>query len=103
MKSWIRAVALLVGAFASACAWSYPTKPIRVVIPFGPGGPSDFLARTWADRLRIALGSPVIVDSRPGGNTAIGTDIAAKATPDGHTLLVVTLSTATSLPYLHKL
>lgn len=102
MKTFIRVVALIFCMLAPSSGWSYPTKPIRVVIPFGPGGPSDFVARTFAERLRIALGTHVIVDSRPGGNTAIGTDIVARATPDGHTLLVVTLSTATSLPYLQK-
>lgn len=104
MKAIMRAAVLAVFALTAplVSAQAYPTKPIRVIIPFGPGGPSDFVARTFADRLRIALNSPVIVDSRPGGNTAIGTDITAKANPDGHTLLVVSMMTAVSLPYLQK-
>ncbi len=85
-----------------AHAQPFPGTPIRLVVPFGPGGPSDFVARTYGDRLRVALNSPVLVDSRPGANTAIGTDITAKANPDGHTLLVVSLMTAVSLPYLQK-
>jgi tripartite-type tricarboxylate transporter receptor subunit TctC len=104
MKAYTCAAALVAGALAlpAAQAQQYPTKPVRVVIPFGPGGPSDIVARTFADRLRAALSSPVIVDSRPGANTAIGTDITAKANPDGHTLLVVSMMTAVSLPYLQK-
>lgn len=99
------ALALAIAATATPShvqAQSYPTKPIRLVIPFGPGGPSDIVARTFGDRLRTGLATPVIVDSRPGGNTAIGTDIAARANPDGHTLLVVSMMTAVSLPYLQK-
>lgn len=103
MKASVCAAALVAGALALPAAQAqYPTKPVRVVIPFGPGGPSDIVARTFADRLRVVLNSPVLVDSRPGANTAIGTDITAKANPDGHTLLVVSMMTAVSLPYLQK-
>jgi tripartite-type tricarboxylate transporter receptor subunit TctC len=96
------AVLSALAAMPIAQGQAFPTKPIRLVVPFGPGGPSDFVARTYGDRLRVALNSPVLVDSRPGANTAIGTDITAKANPDGHTLLVVSLMTAVSLPYLQK-
>lgn len=102
MNAFIHIAVLFLCALVPVSGSAYPTKPIRVIIPFGPGGPSDFVARTFADRLRVALNSPVLVDSRPGGNTAIGADIAAKAAPDGHTLLVVALMTAVSLPYLQK-
>lgn len=104
MNKMIRcATALTLAAMsANAFAQAYPTKPIRLVIPFGPGGPSDIVARTYGERLRVGLGTPVIVDSRPGGNTAIGTDITVRANPDGHTLLVVSMMTAVSLPYLQK-
>lgn len=104
MNAMIRLAATLVLAAASPTgfAQAYPTKPIRLVIPFGPGGPSDIVARTYGERLRAGLNTPVIVDSRPGGNTAIGTDITARANPDGHTLLVVSMMTAVSLPYLQK-
>ncbi len=101
----MRMVAHLVFAIAFALtvtAHAYPTKPVRLVIPFGPGGPSDVVARVYGERLRAGLATPVIVDSRPGGNTAIGTDITARANPDGHTLLVVSMMTAVSLPYLQK-
>ena len=104
MRAFTCAAAFAAAALAlpAAHAQQYPTKPVRVVIPFGPGGPSDIVARTFADRLRVSLNAPVIVDSRPGANTAIGTDITAKANPDGHTLLVVSMMTAVSLPYLQK-
>lgn len=98
----LAAAMVLFAAFCPAPAQTYPTKPIRLVIPFGPGGPSDIVARTFGERLRTGLSTTVIVDSRPGGNTAIGTDITARANPDGHTLLVVSMMTAVSLPYLQK-
>ena len=102
MSTFHRAAVAALCMLAAVHATAFPTKPIRVVVPFGAGGPSDFVARTYADRLRVALNVPVVVDSRPGGNTAIGTDITAKANPDGHTLLVVSMMTAVSLPYLQK-
>jgi len=95
-------LALSAGSPGLAHAQAFPTKPLRIIIPFGPGGPSDFVARTFADRLRVTLNSPVLVDSRPGGNTAIGTAITANSTPDGHTLMVVSMMTPVSLPYLQK-
>jgi tripartite-type tricarboxylate transporter receptor subunit TctC len=64
----------------------YPNKPIRYIVPFPPGAFNDTLARTLAAELPRSLGQPVIVDNRPGGNTIIGTDMAAKSPPDGYTL-----------------
>ena len=64
----------------------YPSKPIRYIVPFPPGGFNDTLARLLAADLPKALGQPVIVDNRPGGNTIIGTELAAKSPPDGYTL-----------------
>ena len=61
-------------------------KPIRYIVPFPPGGFNDTLARTIAAKLQKTLGQPVVVDNRPGGNTIIGTDAAAKSPPDGYTL-----------------
>jgi tripartite-type tricarboxylate transporter receptor subunit TctC len=77
-------LALLVAGSASAQSW--PTKPLRYIVPFPPGAFNDTLARTLAAELPKTLGQPVIVDNRPGGNTIIGTDMAAKSPPDGYTL-----------------
>ena len=76
--------ALLVAGTASAQSW--PSKPIRYIVPFPPGAFNDTLARTLAAELPKTLGQQVIVDNRPGGNTIIGTEMAAKSPPDGYTL-----------------
>jgi tripartite-type tricarboxylate transporter receptor subunit TctC len=86
-------------------AQAYPTKPVRIIVPIAPGGGQDFVARMIGQRLTIALGQQVIVDNRPGAGGIIGTHLAAKAAPDGYTLVVVAASfTAqpslyTKLPY----
>jgi tripartite-type tricarboxylate transporter receptor subunit TctC len=79
--------AVLVGIFClKAEAQSWPTKPLRYIVPFPPGAFNDTLARTLSAELQKPLGQPVIVENRPGGNTIIGTEIAAKSPPDGYTL-----------------
>ena len=77
---------LLVLCSGTAVAQSWPTKPIRYIVPFPPGAFNDTLARTLAADLPKTLGQPVIVENRPGGNTLIATEIAAKSPPDGYTL-----------------
>ena len=80
-------LAVLVGMFCvRAEAQSWPAKPLRYIVPFPPGAFNDTLARTLAAELPKALGQTVIVDNRPGGNTIIGTEMAAKSPPDGYTL-----------------
>jgi tripartite-type tricarboxylate transporter receptor subunit TctC len=70
---------------------AYPSKPIRFVVPYAAGGSVDPLVRLFTVRLTEALGQPMIVDLRPGGNTIIGTEVVARAAPDGHTVLVMTV------------
>jgi tripartite-type tricarboxylate transporter receptor subunit TctC len=78
-----------------ALAQTYPSKPIRLVVPLAPGGPSDLLARTMAQQLLPALGQPVVVDNRTGAGGTIGIDIAAKSPADGYTMLLVASATYT--------
>src|SRR5258706_1435207 len=75
-----------IGFFSNAEAQSWPSKPLRYIVPFPPGAFNDTLARTVAAELPKALGQPVVVDNRPGGNTIIGTEMAAKSPADGYTL-----------------
>jgi len=86
-----RFLCLLLAAFAAATshAQSYPTKPIKIVVPYPPGGFNDTLGRTLAAKFQEAWGQPAFVENKPGGNTLIGSDYVAKAAPDGYTLLVV--------------
>jgi tripartite-type tricarboxylate transporter receptor subunit TctC len=73
---------------ATAFAAQYPTKPVRLIAPFPPGGGVDIVARTIGEKLGSRLGQTIVVDNRPGGGTTIGTELAAKSVPDGYTLLV---------------
>jgi tripartite-type tricarboxylate transporter receptor subunit TctC len=79
---------------AAQAAGSFPERPVRYVVPFAPAGLTDIMARLLAQRLSEMWPRPVVVDNRPGGNAMVGADIAAKAAPDGHTLLAVTLTHA---------
>jgi tripartite-type tricarboxylate transporter receptor subunit TctC len=73
---------------AHAQGWA-PTRPIRIIVPFGAGGPADIYARVLADRLAAPLGQSIVVENRPGAGALVGTDLAAKSPPDGHTLLLM--------------
>ena len=98
------AVLCVLGAGAACAAQAqqqYPTKPIRIVAPFPPGGTADFLARVLADRLTQTWGQQVVVDNRSGAGGVIGTDIVAKATRDGYTLLMSAIGHAAN-PTLYK-
>jgi tripartite-type tricarboxylate transporter receptor subunit TctC len=88
-------MALGSAALVVSAQQQYPSKPIRLIVPLAPGGPSDILARTMATQMSIGLGQTVLVDNRSGAGGTIGTDIAAKSPPDGYTLLLISASTYT--------
>jgi len=85
-----------------AAAQEYPTRPIHIIVPFPAGGPSDVLARLIGDKMSADFGQAVVVENRPGANTVIGAEAAAKAAPDGHTLLMAIDSTLVMNQYLYK-
>lgn len=96
---------LVVSAFLlsmSALAQHYPSKPIRWIVPYAAGGGSDFLARTIGQGLSVQAGQPVVVDNKPGGNTAIGASETARSTPDGYTVLSADNGTLVFNPALYK-
>jgi tripartite-type tricarboxylate transporter receptor subunit TctC len=98
----VAAVALALVAI-SACAQSYPTRPVRMIAPFAPGGGTDISARILAEGLTRVLGQTVVVDNRPGAGSTLGTDLAAKASPDGYTLLLGNISMAFNAALYRKL
>lgn len=96
--------AALSAPFLGSTGWAqgaWPAKPIRIVVPFNPGGAIDALVRVIADGLTTRLGQQVLVDPKPGANTIVGSEIVAKAAPDGYTFLITTNSTHTNNPSLY--
>jgi tripartite-type tricarboxylate transporter receptor subunit TctC len=108
LQSWLKlafaAAALALGA-QHAKAQTYPTKPVRIIVPATPGGAIDLIARTLAEKLTTSLGQSVVVENKPGASNNLGTDFVAKSPPDGYTLVIVASSHATNkhmfkaLPY----
>ena len=102
----VLAAAMLAAAGGDAWAQAWPSKPIKYVVPFAPGGTTDILARTISEKLSVALGQPVVVENKPGAGGGLGADFTAKAAPDGYTIMGGTISTHainaslyTNLPY----
>lgn len=103
-RQLMQALSLLfasVGALGSAQAQTYPTKPVRLIVPFPAGGATDLFARTLSQKIGEKLGQTVVVENRPGAGGTLGADLAAKATPDGYTLLLSTSSTHSIGPNLN--
>lgn len=84
---WVLCCLVLFAPSSQAYAQAYPARPIRVVVPYAPGGATDIIGRLMAQRLSQSLGQTVLIDNKPGANTSIGADFVAKAQPDGYTLL----------------
>ena len=103
MKRCVGALVAVLGLLVAAPVWaqSYPTKPIRLVAPFPPGGVADVLARAIAPELQAALGQQVLVDNKPGAGGNIGAEIVAKAEPDGHTLMLASAGILTINEFLY--
>ncbi len=88
--AWVAGMALFAAMILTpAFAQTYPSKPIKIVVPYPPGGFNDTLGRTLAAKFSESWGQPAVVENKPGGNTLIGSDFVAKSAPDGYTLLIV--------------
>src|SRR5262245_64713414 len=93
-------MAQLAGLAWPAQAQDYPGRPIRVLIAFPPGGPTDFVGRPLADKMSTLLGQPVYIENKPGANGTVGADIIAKSDPDGYSLFLTTAGAVTISPHV---
>ena len=94
-------VMLIAACMQPSLAQDYPDKTIRIIVPYPPGGTADMLARTIGQKMAESLGQQVIIDNRPGAGGNIGADLAAKAAPDGYTILMGTVATHAINPSLY--
>jgi len=101
VTSLLAAILFLTASFVSHAADNYPSRPLRWIVPFSPGGPSDIIGRFFAAKLSDALGKQVVVDNRGGATGIIAFEIAARAVPDGYTVLQAGASGLTTNPHLH--
>src|SRR5262245_39139418 len=100
----VAAAALALPALSRvALAQAYPSRPLRWIVPFPPGGPTDQVARPVGQLLSERLGQPVVIDNRPGAGSNIGTEAVVKAPPDGYTLLMAASSSAINATLYDKL
>src|SRR4051812_1870114 len=105
MKVFARLIVAMGGLLAlasSSFAQSYPNRPITMIVPFAPGGPADVLGRLIGQKMADDLGQQVIIDNRPGANTIIGSQVVAKAKPDGYTILLAIDGTLVMNPFLYS-
>ena len=94
---------VLAGIAATAPAQTYPARPVRLLVPFGPGGVGDITARAVAQKVGAALGQQVIIDNRPSAGGVVATELVAKSEPDGYTLLLLNNAHAVSQSLFKKL
>ncbi|MGZ5619067.1 MAG: Bug family tripartite tricarboxylate transporter substrate binding protein, partial [Usitatibacter sp.] len=100
IKRWVAAPVLAL-AVGTAFAQGYPSRPVKLVVPFAPGGFTDVVARILSQKLSAAMGQQFVVENKPGAGSTIGTDFVAKAPPDGYTLVMVS-STHVISPWIYK-
>ena len=94
--SLLASTVMILAAAAPSTAQDYPSHPIKMIVPFGAGGPTDIFTRLLAEELRKALKQPFVLENRPGAGTIIGTEAAAKSPPDGYTLLMISATQTTT-------
>ncbi len=97
------ALASLTLTQGAALAQSFATRPVKIVVPFAAGGVTDLMGRLVAPKMGAELGQAIVVENRPGAGATLGTDAVAKAAPDGHTILLGTITTHTTAPHMSKL
>ncbi len=100
---WLSGIAAVIAIAASAQAQQYPAKPVRMIVPFAPGGNTDIIARVFAPKMGELLGQQVIIDNRGGAGSTIGTEAAVRSAPDGYTLLTVSAAHTINPAMIRKL
>ena len=101
LTRFLTVASLATAVCASAFAQSWPTKPVRFIVPYPPGGTSDILARTIGDKLGTALGQTIVVENKPGANGNVGAEFVAKAAPDGYTFLLADIGAIAISPSVY--
>ena len=98
--TWLLLLLALVAPARAQTAAGLPDKPLRILLPFAPGGSTDIIARLLAEQMRLTLGQPVVVENRPGANGLIALEATARARPDGTTLMLGNVTTNGTAPLL---